>query len=200
MLCVHVISTLGSVCIALQWWLVFLDQWTTADIREAAVAVNDRLKKLIIPEDDEDFLTDQNDSTAESAHTQTTLPHSASTPPSQPTGHTGSSTSAPLPQPPSARDHTAQTGTKQTSPKQSASTSPNADSTSASGTLKETSKEGGEKEKEEELMVERKEPRLHLLAVLGVLIPHMKFTLTETRMETLRWVIWLHQQLPKRVN
>ena len=46
----------------------------------------------------------------------------------------------------------------------------------------------------------QKEPRLHLLAVLGVLIPHMKYTLPETRMETLRWLMWLHQQLPKRVS
>ena len=44
------------------------------------------------------------------------------------------------------------------------------------------------------------EPQFHLLAVLGVLIPHMRYTLPETRMETLRWLMWLHQQLPKRVS
>lgn len=42
-------------------------------------------------------------------------------------------------------------------------------------------------------------PRLHLLSVLGVLIPHTKFTQQETRLETLRWIMWLHQQLPRRV-
>ncbi len=43
-------------------------------------------------------------------------------------------------------------------------------------------------------------PKLHLLAVLGVLIPHMKYTQQETRIETLRWIKWLHEQLPKRVS
>ena len=43
-------------------------------------------------------------------------------------------------------------------------------------------------------------PKLHLLSVLGVLIPHMKYTQQETRMESLRWLMWLHQQLPKRVS
>ena len=43
-------------------------------------------------------------------------------------------------------------------------------------------------------------PKLHLLSVLGVLIPHMKYTQQETRMESLRWLMWLHQQLPKRVR
>ena len=43
-------------------------------------------------------------------------------------------------------------------------------------------------------------PKLHLLSVLGVLIHHMKYTQQETRMESLRWLLWLHQQLPKRVS
>jgi vacuole morphology and inheritance protein 14 len=38
-----------------------------------------------------------------------------------------------------------------------------------------------------------------LLTVLGVLVPHMRFTEQETRLETLRWLLWLHQQLPKRI-
>ena len=59
---------------------------------------------------------------------------------------------------------------------------------------------GGEGKGEEGVAPQLPEPRLHLLAVLGVLIPHMKFTLPETRMETLRWLLWLHQQLPKRVG
>ena len=59
---------------------------------------------------------------------------------------------------------------------------------------------GGEGKGEEGGAPPQTEPRLHLLAVLGVLIPHMKFTLPETRMETLRWLMWLHQQLPKRVR
>ena len=42
-------------------------------------------------------------------------------------------------------------------------------------------------------------PKVHLLPVLAALINHMKYTHQETRMETLRWLIWLQQQLPKRV-
>ncbi len=49
------------------------------------------------------------------------------------------------------------------------------------------------------LALEKKEPKFHLLSVLAVLIPHMKFTQQETRMETLRWLMWLHKQLPRRV-
>ena len=40
---------------------------------------------------------------------------------------------------------------------------------------------------------------LPLLNVLAVLIGHMKFTGIETRLETLRWLLWLHKKLPKRV-
>lgn len=43
-------------------------------------------------------------------------------------------------------------------------------------------------------------PKFHLLSVLAVLIPHMKYTQQETRKETLRWLIWLQEQLPKRVS
>lgn len=39
-----------------------------------------------------------------------------------------------------------------------------------------------------------------LLNVLGVLVDHMKFTEQETRLETLRWLLWLHKMLPKRVS
>ena len=49
-------------------------------------------------------------------------------------------------------------------------------------------------------IVSTETPKLRLLSVLGVLIPHMKYTQQETRMESLRWLMWLHQQLPKRVR
>ena len=42
--------------------------------------------------------------------------------------------------------------------------------------------------------------KFSLLTVLGVLIPHMRFTEQETRLETLRWLLWLHQKLPRRVS
>ena len=41
--------------------------------------------------------------------------------------------------------------------------------------------------------------RLNLLAVTAVLLAHTKFTATETRLETLQWLLWLHERLPKRV-
>ena len=50
------------------------------------------------------------------------------------------------------------------------------------------------------IVVSPESPKLHLLSVLGVLIPHTKYTQQETRMESLRWLMWLHQQLPKRVS
>ena len=41
--------------------------------------------------------------------------------------------------------------------------------------------------------------RLNLLSVIAVLVAHTKFTAQETRLETLRWLLWLHSRLPKRV-
>ena len=41
---------------------------------------------------------------------------------------------------------------------------------------------------------------LSLLNVLAILIGHMKFTSHETRLETLRWLLWLHKKLPRRVG
>ncbi len=43
-------------------------------------------------------------------------------------------------------------------------------------------------------------PTFHLLPVLGVLVAHMRDTHHETKMETLRWIMWLEQHIPKRVN
>uniref|UniRef100_A0A1X7SNC0 Uncharacterized protein n=1 Tax=Amphimedon queenslandica TaxID=400682 RepID=A0A1X7SNC0_AMPQE len=40
--------------------------------------------------------------------------------------------------------------------------------------------------------------KFSLLTVLGVLMPHMSFTEQETKLETLRWLLWLHDKLPKR--
>ena len=42
--------------------------------------------------------------------------------------------------------------------------------------------------------------KFSLLTVLGVLMPHMSFTEQETKLETLRWLLWLHDKLPKRVR
>ena len=42
--------------------------------------------------------------------------------------------------------------------------------------------------------------KFSLLTVLGVLMPHMSFTEQETKLETLHWLLWLHDKLPKRVR
>ena len=192
------------------------------DIRDVAVSVNDRLKKLIIPQDDEDYATDLNASSADSP----TLPSRrsiASTPspsPSHPTTSTTTTTTGTSPGR-ETQDNTATTKTSlkpsdsskqgQGSPKmgrtvtkpvsQSTNATPKSDSP-VTGIKEEEGEEAGKEKEggEEEIGAGRLEPRFHLLAVLGVLIPHMKYTLPETRMETLRWLMWLHQQLPKRVR
>ena len=227
----------------------FLDQCVcAADIRDVAVSVNDRLKKLIIQQDDEDYATDSNASSADSptlssrrsiastsfsqqsqpsaGPTSTTTPTPArltpSPSPSHPSTTTTTTTTGTSPGR-ETQDNTAATKTSlkpadspklgRGSPKMGRTvTKPVSQSTNATpksespvtGIKEEEGEEaeaGKEKEGgEEEIGAGRLEPRFHLLAVLGVLIPHMKYTLPETRMETLRWLMWLHQQLPKRVR
>lgn len=205
------------------------------DIRDAAVSVNDRLKKLIIPEDDEDFDTDKNTPPIDSLtlSTRRKVLSVSPGPQSQVTGHSSStptpSTLTPSPSHPTSTTarETQDTTKKSDSPKMGRTDSPKMGRTVAkpgsqspntfrksdpnvSGVKSrevEVGRGGGEKgemvrkEKSGEVIgSELREPRLHLLAVLGVIVPHMKFTLPETRIETLRWVMWLHQQLPKRVR
>ena len=217
---------------ALQFSCSFRDSGVLTDIRDVAVSVNERLKKLITPEDDEDFLTDQTASTtADTLHTPsqrrggvppptTTITPSPNSQQSQVTsGQAGSTapltTSIPAPLS-SSPSHTSQTTAPETpdtskqteSPKlgrpigkqggQSPSMSRKSDTDQEGVVGREKAGEGNGEEGGGGPQLP--EPRLHLLAVLGVLIPHMKFTLPETRMETLRWLMWLHQQLPKRVG
>ena len=198
---------------------------SVSDIKDVAVSVNDRLKKLITPEDDGDYMTD----ITATSDPQTTpilrrgVPSTITPSPNSPQSQVTSISSAPLttstPSPltfsPShtstggpreAQDTPAAPG-KQDSAKtgrtiakpggQSPNLSRKSDTGVESGGVRE---EGGEGKGEEGGGTQLSEPKLHLLAVLGVLIPHMKYTLPETRMETLRWLMWLHQQLPKRVS
>ena len=184
------------------------------------MAVNDRLKKLIIPEDDEDFITDK---TASSKESSSPIMHhkgqgSSSSPQSQHKGQSATST-APVTTTPSPSTGTETVNTAQnvlkpeshqtgrTSPKQDAQsgkTSPKTGPSTTNSQPKEDiegEREGGEEVGiKEEVGVARGGARLNLLAVLAVLVPHMKYTQPETRMETLRWLMWLHQQLPKRVR
>ena len=199
------------------------------------MAVNDRLKKLITPQDDEDYDTDKEASTTAATDSPSlSLRKNAATssPQSQATGH-ASSAPQPVALTPSPSHVTGTPGREtqeaagnktvlkpdspkmgRTSPKTGRTTATklvnqpsngtqNADTTISSGAREEgESGEVGREEREKGggKETDPAEPRLHLLAVLGVLIPHMKYTLPETRMETLRWLMWLHQQLPKRVR
>ena len=201
------------------------------------MSVNDRLKKLIQSQDDEDYETDRNAGTSTAVTDSPNLSSQrrsaatfvpSSNPQSQPTaGHTSNTAFHSTSTPPSlsamgitGREahevaSSGKTATKQGSPKTGRTTGqPNTrpvnqsqqntagkpESGVGSGTQGEEGGGEGEirgKGGEEARPVEH---RFHLLAVLGVLIPHMKYTLPETRMETLRWLMWLHQQLPKRVS
>ena len=147
------------------------------DIREAAVEVNDRLKKLILPEDDKDALTD----TEDKAKGEDTCP-SLTRPKCPPSPQIVAPMNLVH-----ARGGSVGGGG---SPKSSPKTSPKM-AASASAEVSSSTGEGKEREGEP--------PKFHLLSVLAVLIPHMKFTQQETRKETLRWIMWLHRQLPKRV-
>jgi vacuole morphology and inheritance protein 14 len=43
------------------------------------------------------------------------------------------------------------------------------------------------------------QPQLDLSAVLQVILEHTLFTSAEIRTESLRWLVWLHQEIPKRL-
>lgn len=176
--------------------------------------VNERIKKLILPEDDLDTVTDQEDKESK----QDVVPsfHEPNKPMVSPHVHTV---------PPAATRSTGQTSqTSQTSRSSSGQTAKSSGQTSpqlspkmdraaaaatSGGAVESNSSAtsggggspgGGGGEPAKESRLEKEAPKFHLLSVLGVLIPHMKFSQQETRKETLRWIIWLHQQLPKRVR
>ena len=121
--------------------------------------MNERLKKLVIPEDDKDFLTDDQDQLKE-----------ASAP----------AVRALQPPLPAAKP-------------QAANMSPRI-------TAKSSHDEEGDVSHQSTTAVAQKEPppKLHLLPVLAVLLN--KTAQQETRLESLRWLLWLHQQIPKRVS
>ena len=163
------------------------------DIRDVALVVNDRLKKLILPEDDEDQTMDTVASlTVEGGFQTSGAKLGQSSPKLSPKSavvstSTGSSSTT------STEANAVSSKTGQSSPKSGRS--------SPTTTLEPPpSGPSGMGSSSHKLVSSIQEPpKLHLLGVLGVLISHMKFTLQETRTETLRWLMWLHQQLPKRV-
>lgn len=171
----------------------------TLDIRDTAFEVNDRLKKLILPEDDADIATDEEDKLSDmiaAFHIPKPVRSASS-------GHTSPHHQAPPTSTTSTDTKTGQGGGGGggggKGPKdgpQSSSTSQPPSSTAASTAVVGVANGG----MEEGLSLVDEQPKLHLLSVLAVLIPHMKFTHQETRKETLRWLMWLHQQLPRRVS
>ena len=180
------------------------------DIRNMARAVNDRLKKLILPEDDDDQVTDVVDSNQEFIPKRTRRDCVTS---QTSTNQLGSTNKTPKPQPPpvsisnsppvinTTNQTTSQADQKSREPIGTSSTPPKPATQESTPTVTSSSdvtpsSDGGGGTK---LPAQREAPKLHLLTVLGVLIPHMKYTQQETRMETLRWIMWLHEKLPKRV-
>ena len=170
--------------------------------------MNDRLKKLILAEDDTDTITDEEDKLNDmiaAFHIPKPIRAGLSgcNSPHYHTLHSTTSTAA-------AAIMDARNG--QGSPKISLSSKmsqalppessqqfflpPLTTSNTAIPTVNVNVEEGGG-EGEETLVEEQL--KLHLLSVLAVLIPHMKFPHQDTRKESLRWLMWLHQQLPQRV-
>ena len=137
---------------------------TGLDIRDIALEVNEKLMNLILPNDDEDMVTDKENKEDETAFKNPNV--------------TATDIRIGL--------------SSQTSPKTGQS-SPKTSLDRINSSTDELSK------KRREMVQEKEQPKFHLLSVLAVLIPHMKFTQQETRKETLRWIMWLHQQLPRRV-
>ena len=174
----------------------------SSDIRNVSLEVNDRLKRLILPEDDEDEATDL--ATGEGTSLTKTSQSSprlspkldATTASSSATASTGHSSPRLSPKS-AATSHSASasTETSTASSKNGLSSSRLPSELHPSSSV-ELSGTGGINRK----ISIREPPKLHLLAVLGVLIPHTKYTLQETRLETLQWLMWLHRQLPKRVG
>lgn len=139
-------------------------------IRKVAGKVNNRLKNLILEGDDEDVATDQQ----EEANIRLAVHNAAS--------------------------QSEDGKTSPTSISSSTSAQKKKDSETAELGGKEKAKDGDKARSSQGDVLIHEPSRLSLLTVLGVLLPHMKFTAKETRLETLRWVLWLHNKLPTRVG
>ena len=151
--------------------------------------VNDRLKKLILPEDDEDQITDAIPILFVEGSSKTSGTRSGRTSPKLSPKSAAVSTST-------GSSATTSTEANATSSKPGQSSGHSSPTTTLEPPPLEPS---GTADSSRKVSPTQDPPKLNLLGVLGVLISHMKFTLQETRTETLRWVMWLHQQLPKRV-
>ena len=203
----------------------------TIDIRDVAFDVNDRLKNLILPEDDNDVTTDVEDRAQGftgprlSSQTRRKADGTGTTAEQGGGGASGvggqPQTTSSKSSPKLAPKHSPKVAAKVAKPVSPANTAGAPTSTTsatdaASGQTSQLSPKTGQSspktgQKEEGssssndiastiLILSPESPKLHLLSVLGVLIPHTKYSLQESRMESLRWLMWLHQQLPKRVS
>ena len=173
------------------------------DIRKVASNVNRKLKELILPSDDDDTDTDLNDQIQVNFITGSldNKPLSTSpklSPKSSPTRSRKQATPTKTTKVSSPKQSDSSVGvtmpTKQAPPTQAVPNDKGGVDESGSGyrpragaNVFDETGEGGA-------------IRFSLLTVLGVLMPHMSFTEQETKLETLRWLLWLHDKLPKRVS
>ena len=187
--------------------------------------VNDRLKNLILPEDDDDITTDVEDR-AQGFTGPRLSPHTGHK--TDGTGGQGGGALGVGDQPQAMSSKTSPKLAPKLSPKVAAKvpkpvlpanapTSSSSATDAASGQTSQLSPKTGQSSPKtgqtEEgssssnditattiSILSPESPKLHLLSVLGVLIPHTKYAQQESRLESLRWLMWLHQQLPKRVS
>ncbi len=219
------------------FWECDFNRPIASDIRDVAFDVNDRLKNLILPEDDDDITTDIEDRVQGFTGPRLSPPsrRKAAADETGPTtgrgggggalgigGQPQSTTSKSSPK--LAPKHSPKVATKvpklvtpaNTAAAASTTTTPATDAASGQSSqlspkTGQSSPKTGQKEEGSSpsgdittpisiLDLSPESPKLHLLSVLGVLIPHTKYAQQESRMESLRWLMWLHQQLPKRVS
>ncbi|XP_064393704.1 protein VAC14 homolog isoform X2 [Halichondria panicea] len=175
---------------------VAYDAPNKSHIKRVAFEVNDRLKKLLQAEDDEDTSTDEE---AKCSNTPMEPRSQKISPPQPPTSQAMMAKLTPQMSP----KHTART----TVAAQSDSKNSPSGSNTSSPKLSPKSAHTSPNESPEKIWVSppsppkdaSTSPTFHLLPVLGVLINHMQNTRHETRMETLRWIMWLQQSIPKRI-
>ena len=72
----------------------------------------------------------------------------------------------------------------------------NADNSSGNHGNKSSNATGNDKKKKDDTIVDTS--ALNMVAVLEVLLTHMDHRAQDTRIETLQWLLWLHQQVPRR--
>ena len=170
---------------------IFMYLYIFTDIRRVASNVNRKLKELILPTDDDDTNTDLTDQIQ--VNLMSGSPGINITPTQSPKSSptrirkqvvSGKTTTSPK---------TSKTSTNVAPPTQTAPPTQPVPPTQTGVNEVGGTPEGAD-------TGEVGVVKFSLLTVLGVLMPHMSFTEQETKLETLRWLLWLHDKLPKRVR